>query len=291
MIGRTLLAGAAALLLAACGETPPPPPADNPLLWEIASADGQVEGWLYGTIHALPDGVVWRKGAIEDVIGAADYLVLEVADLEDSGAIQQSFAALAQSPRLPALEFRVDPAQRPVLAELAAETPYSPEEFRQIETWGAALILAQAIKTDADPANGVDRELQRLFADRRIEEFEGAERQFAIFDALAESDQRAVLSAVLDEASEKSKSPSPAALWLAGDVAALEAETAQGMLADPEVADALLVRRNRDWVKRTLVLLGQQQRPLIAVGAAHLVGPEGLVALLQASGFTVRRLR
>jgi uncharacterized protein YbaP (TraB family) len=291
MIGRKLLAGAAGLLLAACGGAPPPPPADNPLLWEIASKDGQVEGWLYGTIHALPDGVQWQKGAVEDVIYGADYLVLEVADLQDSTAIRQSFARLAQSPGLPMLESRVDPALRPTLAELASDTPYSPEEFRQIETWGAALILAQAIRTDADPANGVDRALQHLFADRRIEEFEGAARQFAIFDALAEPDQRAVLSAVLDEASEKSSSPSPAALWLAGDVAALEAETAQGMLADPEVAEALLVQRNRDWVERTVVLLKGRQRPLIAVGAAHLVGPDGLVALLQRQGFTVRRLR
>ncbi|UIP05828.1 TraB/GumN family protein [Erythrobacter sp. SDW2] len=291
MIGRTFLAGAAALMLAACGEAPPPPPADNPLLWEIASADGQVEGWLFGTIHALPDGVVWQTGAVDDVINAADYLVLEVADLQDSSAIQQTFAGLARSPGLPSLEYRVDPAQRPVLAKLSDETPYSPEEFRQIETWAAALILANAIRTDADPTNGVDRALQRLFADRRIEEFEGAERQFAIFDALAESDQRAVLSAVLEEAGGTERSGSPAAIWLSGDIAALEAETARGMLADPEVADALLTRRNLAWIGQTVDLLEGPQRPLIAVGAAHLVGPEGLVALLQAQGFTVRRLR
>lgn len=291
MIGRLFLTGFVAFLLSGCGESQPPPPADNPLLWEIASKDGQVEGWLFGTIHALPDGVVWQKGAVDDVINAADYLVLEVANLQDSSAIQQSFADLAKSPGLPALEYRVDPAQRPVLARLSGETPYSPDEFRRIETWAAALILANAIRTEADPANGVDRALQRLFAGRRIEEFEGAERQFAIFDALAESDQRAVLTAVLEEAKETQQSRSPAAIWLSGDVAALEAETAQGILADPEVADALLIQRNLAWAKRTVELLEGPQRPLIAVGAAHLVGAKGLVALLQAQGFTVRRLR
>lgn len=291
MTGRMILAGIAALLLGACQDAPPPPPADNPLLWEIAGKDGEVEGWLFGTIHALPDGVVWRKGAVADVIDAADYLVLEVAALDDAFSIQRSFAELAQSPGHPALEYRVDPSQREVLAELAAATPYSAHEFRGIETWGAALILAQAIPTDADPANGVDRALQRLFADRRIEEFEGAARQFTIFDALAESDQRALLSAVLDEARDADTAPGSAALWLSGDVKALEAETAQGMLADPEVADALLVQRNIVWTRKTLELLKARQRPLIAVGAAHLVGPHGLVTLLEAEGFTVRRMR
>lgn len=291
MIGRTFLAGAAALLLAACGGTPPSPPADNPLLWEIASKDGLVEGWLYGTIHALPDGVEWQKGAVEDVVHAADFLVLEVADLGDSAAIQQAFASSAQSPGQPPLELRVDPARRAVLEELAEETSYTATDYRQIETWGAALILAQAIPTASDPANGVDRALQRLFADRRIEEFEGAARQFAIFDSLAEADQRAMLAAVIDEAADPATKRSPAALWLAGNEQALVAETTSGMLADPEIRDALLVQRNRAWVTQTVELLKAAQRPLIAVGAAHLVGPDGLVTLLQAQGFTVRRVR
>ena len=51
-----LLAPVLALALAGCSDAPgeeaagPPP---NPLLYEIASADGAVEGWMLGTIHAL----------------------------------------------------------------------------------------------------------------------------------------------------------------------------------------------------------------------------------------------
>lgn len=288
---RLLLSGLAALLLGACTEGPPPPPADNPLLWEISGKDGEVEGWLYGTIHALPDGVVWRKGAVDDVINAADYLVLEVADLQDSAAIQRSFSTLSQSPGHPPLAMRVDPDRRAMVDELAEKTPYSELDFRGIETWGAALILAQAIRTDAHPANGVDRALQRMFSDRRIEELEGAARQFTIFDNLAEDDQRAMLVAVVDEAYASGKAPSPASLWLSGDEQALEAETTSGMLADPEVRDALLVQRNRAWITRTDEFLKGKPRPLIAVGAAHMVGPDGLVALLRAQGYTVRRLR
>lgn len=291
MIARQFLVGIAALVLGACAEPHPSPPADNPLLWEISDRNGQIEGWLFGTVHALPDGIIWQTGPVAHVIDTADYLVLEVADLADSQAIRQRFTELAQSPGQPELQDRVMPSQRNVLNRLVADTPYSAAEFRQIETWGAALILAQAIPTDADPANGVDRALQRLFAGRRIDEFEGAEQQFRIFDGLAEQDQRAVLSAVLEEAAGSGRSPAPAALWLAGDLDALEREAGQGMLADPEVADALLVRRNLAWVKQTADLLHGPERPLIAVGAAHLVGPNGLIALLQGQGFTLRRLR
>lgn len=291
MIGRAFLAGAGALLLAACGDTPPPPAADNPLLWEIASADGQVEGWLYGTIHALPDGVDWQTAPVRNVVEAADYLVLEVADLDDRAAIQQAFLDEARSVGHPPLTDRVDTARRAVLRELADDTPYSNGDYRQIETWAAALILAQAIRTGADSANGVDRALARLFRGRRIEQLEGAARQFAIFDALAEQDQRVMLAAVVDQAERGDEAPDPVALWLAGDEQALMAETGRGMLADPEIREALLDSRNRDWAARARTLLEDPQRPLIAVGAAHLVGPDGLVALLKAQGFDVRRLR
>lgn len=291
MIGRAFLAGVGALLLAACGDTPPPPPADNPLLWEIANADGQVEGWLYGTIHALPDGVVWQTAAVRDVVDAADYLVLEVAELDDRAAIQQAFVNEARSLGHPLLADRVDPARRAVLQELLEETPYTASDYRQIETWAAALILVQAIRTDADSANGVDRALARLFADRRIEEFEGAARQFAIFDSLAEEDQRVMLATVVDQAERADEAADPVALWLAGDERALAAETGRGMLADPEIRDALLGARNREWALRILAMLEDTQRPLIAVGAAHMVGTDGLVALLKEQGFEVRRLR
>lgn len=291
MIGRAILAGAAALLLGACREPPPPPPPGNPLLWEIADADGQVEGWLYGTIHALPDGADWRDSRTDEAIVAADLLVVEVADLDDREELSRAFAAAGQSAGHPPLAQRVPAEQRAAIAALAEDTPYSDQDFRQIETWAAALILAQALRTDAESANGVDRALVEAFRGRRVEQLEGARRQFAIFDGLAEADQRAMLSAVVDESGKSDRSGKAVTLWLTGDEAGLVRESTRGILADPQVRDALLVRRNRDWAAMIEPMLARPERPLVAVGAAHLVGPDGLVALMRAEGYTVRRVR
>ncbi|MDC0886917.1 TraB/GumN family protein [Altererythrobacter sp.] len=295
MTVRAFLAGFAALLLAACGE-PPGEEVSNasapPLIWEVASANGQVEGWLYGTIHALPDGSRWRNPLIETTIDTADYLVVEVAALEDGEAISRAFMERAQSPGHPFLWRRVKPGLREDVAELVAKTPYSPADFQQIESWAAALILAQASTTTMESENGVDKALIRDFADRRIVELEGAERQFEIFDALAESDQREMLTAVIEEADQNAESiPQAAALWLAGDEEGLARETRRGILADPEIYQALLVDRNRNWVAQVVTMFRRAPKPLVAVGAAHLVGDDSLVALLEARGYTVRRLR
>ncbi|MEO0470624.1 MAG: TraB/GumN family protein, partial [Bacteroidota bacterium] len=56
-----------------------------------------------------------------------------------------------------------------------------------------------------------------------------------------------------------------------------------------EFTDVLLVNRNKDWIPKLEKMLASD-RLFIAVGAGHLPGPKGVIALLRARGFTVRPL-
>ncbi|RDS78652.1 TraB/GumN family protein [Alteriqipengyuania lutimaris] len=297
---RPALLAFLACLVAACGQ---PDGRENggaetanPLLWEVARVDGgddagQVEGWLLGTIHALPDDVKWRGGAVDDVVAQADVLAVEIAELDDGHAMAAAFLPLATSAGLPPLTARVAQDQRAQLTELVDDSSYSLRDFARIESWGAALMLAQAVRTRADPANGVDRALIEEFSDREVIELEGAKAQFAAFDGLSQNAQRTMLSSIVEESqSDPDVLARPIDLYLAGDVAGLERLSHEGMLADPEIRTALLTRRNAEWLAKIEPLLRRGERPLIAVGAAHMLGEDGLVALLEARGYRVTRL-
>lgn len=296
MIGRCAAAVIAPLLLlalAGCSDAPgeraagPPP---SPLLYEIASADGTVEGWMLGTIHALPDGTEWRTTEIGRVIDTADLLVVEIGEQKGRDEGPSIYFSLAQSPGLPPLAQRVPVELRPQLAALMERGDMGPEEFIVAETWAAAITLAR-IDATGDPANGVDRALIADFAGRPVRELEGLRGQLSIFDRLPESAQRAMLAAVVRESEKTRKDPARLQrAWLAGDVAVIEQSTREGFLADPALHEALLTGRNRRWAEIIAPLLAQTPRPLIAVGTAHLVGPEGLAALLEAQGYRIRRL-
>lgn len=282
------------LLAAGCSDVPgepaegAAPPA--PLLYEIASADGSVEGWMVGTIHALPAFARWRTPAIEEASNRADLLVVEIAALDDDAALARTFASLSRSPGLPPLAERLPPDLRPALAALMERGGFDAAQFAGTETWAAALTLAR-IDAVGDPANGVDRALITDFAGRRVRELEGGPAQLAIFDRLPEAQQRAMLAAVVRDSAATAKDPERLQrAWLAGDAKTIEASTREGVLADPAVREALLMARNRRWAAALGPLLAEAPRPLIAVGTAHLVGPEGLAALLEAQGYRVRRL-
>ena len=283
------------LALSACSgekeasEVKPYPPPD-PLFYELANADGEVEGWLLGTIHALPEGVSWRTSAIDRVVDEADLLVVEVATLGETERLRQIFADLSQSSGLPALGERVSTEIRPDLEAMVERSNISRAHLRSSEDWAAAIMLSQ-VDAPGEPEHGVDRVLIETFDGRKIVGLETAQGQLGIFDTLAGDDQLELLEGTVAE--WKASRDNPERLmraWLVGNSDALEEATETGIMADPELRDALLVRRNKDWMTQLAPMLSEAEKPLIAVGAAHLVGPDGMVTMLKDKGYTLRRV-
>ncbi len=278
-----------ALLLAACQQTE----TARPAIWQVNGLNGE-RAWLLGTIHALPHPISLDSPAFATAKKEASSLVVEVAALDDDKRTALAFHKLSAIAAAPPIMDRAGQADRPALTKLLADTKTPPDRFNQMDTWAAALALAQAISAGSgdDSGNGADRLILQEMRGKPLKEFEGAERQLAIFDALPENEQRDLLSAVIrSAASARQDGRALQQAWLRGDVLALEALDHYGLLADPELRDVLLIQRNADWVRQLSAMLKRGEKPLVAVGALHLVGKDGLVARLQAQGFTVTRLQ
>jgi uncharacterized protein YbaP (TraB family) len=262
----------------------------TPALWEVAGDHGE-RAWLFGTIHALPAPVTWRSAAVEAALAGSDRLVLEIADIDDQQALSRIFARLAASPDQPPLDTRVSSDIRPRLLALLREFKLDPAQFGETETWAAALTIANVAQAEAKADFGLDREILSASQGKPIGELEGAAAQLGLFDALPEAEQRDLLAAIVVEAAQDTSEDRLGNAWRKGDLAVMEAEAHSGMMADPELHQMLLTNRNKDWANRLTIMLQQGARPLVAVGALHLVGAEGLPALLAARGYKVRRLQ
>jgi hypothetical protein len=216
--------------------------------------------------------------------------VVEVAALGDARRHAAVFRELAVTPGLPPLAERVAAEHRAQAIRLASAAGLPPAQQRRTESWAAALMLAR-VTASGDPAYGVERALLADFAGRPVRELEGLRGQLGLFDALPESDQRLLLSTIVTASADSAREAETLrSAWLAGDAAALDAAAHRGIMAAPSLRAALLVRRNQRWLALIEAELAAPGRPLIAVGAAHLVGPEGLAALLAARGWRLTRL-
>ena len=77
-------------------------------------------------------------------------------------------------------------------------------------------------------------------------------------------------------------------LWMAGDVTALDRAVIERMRReDPGQYRRLIVDRNRAWAPVILKRLAGSGKTVMVVGVGHLLGRDGLPALLRAQGVTV----
>jgi uncharacterized protein YbaP (TraB family) len=289
LIGRLLktIALAGALWLTACEQYVPPSdwPEASPPLWEVTAPTGEV-GWVFGTVHALPDDLFWGSPLLDETFERAGVLVVEVANLDDPQGMGL-FADLSETPgQLPLLE-RVEPAERPALRQLVEDADMTDTDFGRVESWAAAMMLSTAVRT-GDPLNGVDR-IMIHNADTVIG-LESFSFQMTMFDTLSPEAQSDLLYGVARSHQTNSDNEMLLA-WLTGNERELAAHVNEALEFSPELKRVLLTDRNNRWVARIAALIDEGREPFVAVGAGHVIGDDGVVAMLAARGYETRRIQ
>ena len=290
MIGRfarsIILAGS--LWLAGCGDPFAPDsdwPEPSPPIWEVTSPTGKV-GWVFGTVHALPDDLLWGTPLLDETFERAGVLVVEVANLDDPAGMGL-FADLSETPGQPPLLERVEPAERPALRKLVEEAGMTDTDFGRVESWAAAMMLSAEVRS-GDPTNGVDRVMIHNAQD--IVGLESFAFQLSMFDTLSSAAQSDLLYGVA-RSYEANSDQDMLIAWLTGDEAALARHVNNSLEFSPELEQVLLTDRNNRWIPRISQLIDDGREPFVAVGAGHVIGEEGLVALLAARGYATRRIQ
>ena len=78
--------------------------------------------------------------------------------------------------------------------------------------------------------------------------------------------------------------------WRRGDVDAI-ARFSREMDRDlPSFGQRLVVERNRNWIPKIERYIRDRHTYFVVAGAAHMGGPNGVLALLRASGYRVEQL-
>lgn len=266
----------------------------QPALWVVKDADTTV--YLFGTVHLLPDDTGWHYPALDKALAASQALTIEITD--DNMLNMQSLV----------LQYGLDPSH-PLSTQLTSEenvhlqqaaeaagVPGGVTTLNIMRPWLAALTLSVAplMKAGLDPEHGVDKQLkaQMLTAGKPVSGLETAQQQIRFFADLPEQVQLSFLRATLKDVDK-----GPAELktlindWKSGDTAAIaKLEDEDMRRQSPALYQRLLVQRNQAWAQKISAMLQQPGVTFIAVGAAHLAGPDSVQSQLRKLGVSVKRL-
>jgi uncharacterized protein YbaP (TraB family) len=159
-------------------------------------------------------------------------------------------------------------------------------------TWLAAVTLSEATFSamGLTPADGVEPALTaRAKAGKKpLIGLETPQQQLGFLAGLPEADQVKMLEATLDDVAEaKVETEKLIAAWRAGDVEGIARDFARETKASPVLQATLLTNRNRRWAEWMEGVMKRPGKLFVAVGAGHLGGPEGLLAMLKARGLSV----
>jgi uncharacterized protein YbaP (TraB family) len=267
----------------------------TPAIWHLSDADSDI--YLFGTFHLLPPSLDWQTDQLRADLASADALYLE-ADVQGEQAQAQVQALVVQlglNPPGVTLSSMLDAETMALLASVAPSVGVTPQMLEPMRPWLAQIILsvAQMRALGLDPEAGAEKSLLAAIAGTGIEigYFETPERQIR---AIADLPDAVQVGGFAEGLREMERSPTMVdemvRAWAAGDIETIDRIVVEDMRQEtPEMYEALIVQRNREWLPQILTLLDGEGTVFIAVGAAHLSGESGVVELLRESGISVDR--
>jgi uncharacterized protein len=222
---------------------------------------------------------------------ASAVLLLEVdekAVLESSRSISKS----GQYPRNDSLKNHVDPRTYAYLRRIFGLLGIGEEKFSRYRPWYLALLLEASGEHSRSLELGVERYLMgRAHAKHtRIVGLESAREHAQVFSGLTDRQGEAYLLLEFIPRSEGITNAQTMEAWRKGDADAVAREFHEAFRDFPSLAERLLDNRNRTWIPKIESYLQGAKPCFVVVGAAHLGGPNGLIALLKGRGYTVEQL-
>ena len=260
------------------------------LLYQI-SGNGLTEAsYLYGTIHILPKDKFELSNSLKRAFDASTTIAMEV-DLDMSGAEK---IALAQKVMLPdgktLKDFMAAQDYLQLKAYCIDSLQWSESKFERSSKLKPMFFSSVLIQENMSNMASYEMEFNKMAKKKKKETIglETIEFQLGLFDQLPMQTQVDMLKQ--DYKSDMKNYDTLLACYLREDLETLGKLMAEETSAYPEFNELMLVQRNKSWIAPMRAQM-QKESTFFGVGAAHLSGPDGVVALLRAQGFTVTAIK
>jgi uncharacterized protein YbaP (TraB family) len=281
------------LFVAALPAAAQAPGAAKSFLWKVQNGSGTL--YLAGSVHALDQSVYPLSPAFQRAFDASSALVEEI-DLDQATSLATAPALLAKGMFQDGRTFDqvVSKETLALVTERLKGTPLPFDVIRPMKPWMVDMMLTalDVQKAGLDVSFGLDKYFfdRAAAAGKQQIALETAESQIDRLDGMPLDVQEHMLLASLKEQDSATKALAQIVdLWKRGDAAALEKTLLSEFDGFDAAYQSLVVERNRNWMPQLDACLARPMPCFVVVGAAHLVGPDGLLATLQKKGYRIEQ--
>jgi len=260
----------------------------NTLLWEVSGKELTSPSYLFGTFHLICKADIPFGEQLKTAVRSVKEIYMEL-DMDDPAMMLGGMQLM---------KMRGDTTLKKL---------YTDEEYKRLEAFfNDSLHMPMAMFQHMKPffleamlypkmlpcktVSGVEEELLQL-AKQNKKEIQGLETmafQASVFDSIPYAEQAKELLKGVDSLATYKK-------YFETMVQVYKNQQLDKMLelfSNPEFGiennqDILLDKRNKDWVNKLNTIM-KKESVFVAVGAGHLVGDNGLIALLKKEGYIVR---
>ena len=265
-------------------------------LWKVDGKRGAV--YLFGSVHLSRADSYPLPHQIEDSFDKATTLALEADPGTAIGEeAQQRMVLSALYPGDDTLRQHLSKETYDLAAHELERLGLSIEQFAKSKPWFLAMTIdvLELQQLGYSPEYGVDL----YFADKarrkkKIVELESFDSQINLLNGFSDREQELfLLYTIKDLASIRDEMDELMRAWRTGDTKSMEQIVTKALTDYPEtgpIYEKLYYQRNREMSGRIEQFLKAGESCFVVVGAAHLVGKEGIIELLKRKGYRVEQL-
>ncbi|MEE9913612.1 MAG: TraB/GumN family protein [Deltaproteobacteria bacterium] len=260
-------------------------------VWVVKGVKATV--YLAGSCHVLRASDYPLPDPFEKAYTAARQILFEAPPDELEGpAYVQKLMSIAVYTDGTTLKHHLTAAVYAKAEKFCRERNHPFEQYRLFRPWMLSMMLTmqELSRIGVEAEYGVDRFFhQKAIRDGKITGgLETVDEQVGFLMLLDGSMGNEQVSETIDDLLQLgNKIPEILNAWRKGDEAGIEAFSLRELKNYPQLYAALIVNRNRKWMKKIESLLAGGPDTMVIVGVAHLAGRDSVVDLLRRRGYQV----